>query len=64
MTESLCNASAVTKVGKELGWLSKRPEYIKNNESTLERYSCFSVNNDSFTKFKAATEFPAGSAPS
>lgn len=64
MTESLCIASAETNAGKELGWPSKRPAYIKNNESILERYSCFSVNTDNFIKFKAAIEFPAGSAPS
>lgn len=64
MTESPCIPSAVTNVGKELGWPSNRPAYIKNNESSLERYSCFSVNNDNFNKFEADTEFPAGSAPS
>lgn len=62
--ESQCNVSAVTNVGRALGWLDKRPENVKNKESILERYSSFSVNIDSFNKFNAAIEFPEGSAPS
>lgn len=64
MIESLCKVSADTNTGKELEPPAKRPANVRNRESILERYSDFSVNIDSLSKFIADIEFPAGSAPS
>lgn len=56
--------SADTNAGKALGLLDKRPANVKNKGSIFERYSDFSVNIDSFNRFNADIELPAGSAPS